>query len=144
MNNYTILDLSVWELPVQEELLVLRRKVNRLPIDEVLSRYGVKMERRRGDMIDALCPFHLDHHLGSFKINVTKNSCFCFACQNGGGVVKSVSKILEKDETETILQIAMAGIPIILQADEKKNLFQQPKEETTCQQQNSSALTDRK
>jgi len=107
MNNYTLLDLSVWELPVQEELLVLRRKVNRLPIDEVLSRYGVKMERRRGDMIDALCPFHLDHHLGSFKINVTKNSCFCFACQNGGGVVKSVSKILEKDETETILQIAM-------------------------------------
>lgn len=107
MNNYAILDLSVWELPVQEELLVLRRKVNRLPIDEVLSRYGVKMERRRGDMIDALCPFHLDHHLGSFKINVTKNSCFCFACQNGGGVVKSVSKILGKDETETILQIAM-------------------------------------
>jgi hypothetical protein len=48
------------------------------------------------------------------------------------------------ETAKMILQIAMAGIPIILQADEKQKLFQQPKEETRCQQQNSSALTDRK
>lgn len=89
-----------------QELDALIQTINELPIMSVLKSYGVKPELKRGNRILALCPFHMDNHIGSFIINPERNSCYCFACENGGGVIKSVAKMLGKTYAEAALQIA--------------------------------------
>lgn len=89
-----------------QELDALIQTVGELPIMSVLKSYGVKPAFKRGNRILALCPFHMDNHIGSFVITPERNSCYCFACENGGGVVKSVAKMLNKTYAEAALQIA--------------------------------------
>lgn len=102
MMNYTN-----WDLTADDETIsMLVREVSSLRIADVLSKYGVKVEKKVGGKLYALCPFHLDHHIGSFAIDVKRNNCWCWSCQNGGGVIDSVAKILCVDYTEAALQIA--------------------------------------
>lgn len=43
--------------------------------------------RKDGTGYTCLCPFHEDHHLGSFKISPRKNIYTCFSCGESGGPV---------------------------------------------------------
>lgn len=89
-----------------EELTEIISEVKKLPITRVLSSYGVKFQRFTNNRNHALCPFHMDNRMGSFSVNVQTNSCWCFACNQGGDVIHSVMKILGTDYVETALQIA--------------------------------------
>lgn len=96
-----------WEYDdVEEEIHDIIAEVQKLPITEVLEAYGTKPESFNGIYVKALCPFHMDNKIGSFVINTEKNSCYCYSCANGGGVVKSVAKILNKSFSDAALQIA--------------------------------------
>lgn len=50
---------------------------------------------RKGDTLLALCPFHDDNSLGSFK--VTKDGYKCFACSEHGDIISYVMKTQEVD-----------------------------------------------
>lgn len=43
--------------------------------------------RKHGLTYECLCPFHEDHHIGSFKVSETKNIYTCFSCGAHGGPV---------------------------------------------------------
>lgn len=95
----------IYEEPV-DEIEDIIYKVKMLPIATVLSHYGVSFKRITGNRALALCPFHMDNHIGSFSVNITTNSCWCYACNHGGNVIRSVSTMLKKSYVETALQIA--------------------------------------
>lgn len=97
-------DLS--ELSTNERIEDILYEVRRLPIADVLSNYGVKPVKASNSRILALCPFHLDEHVGSFSISTVKNSCFCYSCNKGGDAIKSMSIIWNKTYIEAALQIA--------------------------------------
>lgn len=44
--------------------------------------------RRKGQDYEALCPFHDDRHLGSFKVSARRNRYTCFSCGAGGDSVE--------------------------------------------------------
>lgn len=48
--------------------------------------------RKDGTGFTCLCPFHDDHHLGSFKISPRRNIYTCFACGESGGPVDFLMK----------------------------------------------------
>lgn len=64
---------------VNDEII---KRVEMLPIEDVIGGeielFGCGTER------DAICPFHNDKHIGSFKVNTRKNIWKCFACNEGG------------------------------------------------------------
>ena len=39
---------------------------------------------RTGWVAGGLCPFHDDHHAGSFRVNLATGGFYCHACQAGG------------------------------------------------------------
>lgn len=76
------------------------KKVKKLAISSILSKYTVVKKNRLSDH-DALCPFHGDKHLGSFKINDKKGICKCFSCGYYGDGIQFVKDIL-KDPNKPI------------------------------------------
>ncbi len=109
-----------WIMSNDQKIESIISAVNKLPIADVLANHGVKLERGSGHEIQALCPFHMDESLGSFSIDTDKNMCWCFACSNGGGVVKSMMNITHEDYIKTALIVA-ADEKVISQ-DEFKTL----------------------
>lgn len=105
MDRNTIIKQG-WIIPETEQLDLIIQDVQNLEIESVLTKYGVEPVRRSGSRVLALCPFHMDEHVGSFTIDPEKNMCWCFSCNNGGGVIKSMQKIWNKSFIETVLQIA--------------------------------------
>ncbi len=95
-----------WDLAEDDQLDMIIQEVQALPIDAVLSRYGVEPVRHTGSRILALCPFHMDEHIGSFSMDTEKNACWCYACNQGGNAINSMKKIWKKTYVETVLQIA--------------------------------------
>ncbi len=95
-----------WEMDDQDQLSAVISQVKDLPMVDMMARYGVKPERYRGNRVFALCPFHMDEHIGSFSINEEEKMCWCFACNQGGDLAHSMSKIWHKPYVETVLQIA--------------------------------------
>lgn len=47
---------------------------------------------KRGKEFTCLCPFHDDHHLGSFMVNESKNIFQCFSCGAGGDSIDFLMK----------------------------------------------------
>lgn len=95
-----------WFATPEQKIETIIHEINKLPIEQVLSDHGVVLERQVGKRILALCPFHMDENIGSFSIDTSKNSCWCYACNNGGGIIKSMMKITGKDKIETALIVA--------------------------------------
>jgi hypothetical protein len=78
-------------------------KIDKITIDKILSRSKIKEVihdslldyskdnprgmKKKGVRYQALCPFHEDHHLGSFVIYPKGNCYKCFVCGAKGGVV---------------------------------------------------------
>ncbi len=104
--NRNVMMQQGWELPEEDKLDLIIRDVQSLSIETVLQRYGVEPVRYTGSRILSLCPFHMDENIGSFSIDTEKNACWCYACNNGGGVISSMKKIWNKPYVDTVLQIA--------------------------------------
>lgn len=66
------------------------REVKDLPVVEVISSRVAL--RPKSNCYEALCPFHNDRHLGSFKVEKRKNRWRCYSCGEGGDAVDFVSK----------------------------------------------------
>ena len=47
-----------------------------------------------------LCPYHDDHHAGSFSVNIETGMNHCFACGQGGGFTRLVQVVLEVPQSE--------------------------------------------
>ena len=59
-------------------------------IEESLGKYDRHNPtglRKRGVRYEALCPFHKDKHMGSFKVYPKGNCYKCFSCGEKGGVI---------------------------------------------------------
>ena len=85
-----------WQFSEDEEFDIILSQIRELPIDTVLSRYGTEPVRYSGRRVLALCPFHMDEHVGSFSMDTEKNTCWCYACNNGGDAIHSLQKIWNK------------------------------------------------
>jgi DNA primase len=48
---------------------------------------GIKLDTSRDWQAAGLCPFHDDHHAGSFRVSLRSGAFFCHACQASGGSV---------------------------------------------------------
>ena len=79
------------------------------PLEEVIGRYR-KLIRRGGHYL-GLCPFHHDHHLGSFVVTPKGNDKSiwrCFSCGTGGDGVEFVAKIEHISRYEAAVRICEA------------------------------------
>lgn len=64
--------------------LDIRRIKDAASIKDVMEDYGITL-RKSGAEYECLCPFHDDHHLGSFKVSIRRNIYHCFSCGAQGG-----------------------------------------------------------
>ena len=95
-----------YHMTPQSRLRQIAAMVNDLPMDEVLSTYGVHFARRSGRRLLSLCPMHPDTSLGSFSVDLGKNTCWCYACCQGGSNIRTYSTMFDVEDKEAILQIA--------------------------------------
>ena len=91
---------------LDHELKNIAEKVEALPIEEIIGGeielYGGGSER------DALCPFHNDRHIGSFKVNINKNIWKCFSCGEGGpGGVTFYQKLHGLSYMEAVKEVGL-------------------------------------
>jgi DNA primase len=59
--------------------------------ERVLAYYGIELSGKRGAQRKALCPFHRDTR-PSLNVNLEMKVFNCFACGNGGDIVKFVAQ----------------------------------------------------
>ena len=84
----------------KEEVFELAHEAD---IERIVGRY-VNLKREGHHML-GLCPFHDDKRLGSFRVTPGKQIFKCWACGEGGGPVKFVSKYLGCSRYEAALRI---------------------------------------
>lgn len=61
---------------------VIERVRSEIKISSIIGEY-VQLIKNGADEYEALCEFHLDRTLGSFKVSDKKNICKCFSCGEG-------------------------------------------------------------
>ena len=66
-------------------------EVNELSIVDVISS-RIEVVNPSSTNADALCPFHDDHNLGSFKISKSKNLYKCFSCDATGNGIRFIAE----------------------------------------------------
>lgn len=72
-----------------------------LPVEQVLTHYGVEIRSRSGDQLMAICPFH--PHKGpngtarspSFSVNTPTGRWHCHSCKAGGSALDLVVRLME-------------------------------------------------
>jgi hypothetical protein len=67
-------------------------RIKEIPITIVLSQAGYKIIPTGTDRAKTLCPFHHDTN-PSLNINIKENYFKCFACDEGGDVIKLYQKL---------------------------------------------------
>jgi len=73
---------------------------------------------RHGKEMWALCPFHDDHTVGSFSLNLQRAQYHCFVCGAGGGVVSLLYKLIppeDRDLRERVKELARVLTPEALE-----------------------------
>ena len=84
---------------------------DRSPIDEVIGEY-LQLRSAGGDSLKGLCPFH-DERTPSFNVTPARGLYYCFACGEGGDVLKFVQKIDGLTFIEAVERLAgRAGIDL--------------------------------
>lgn len=74
-----------------------------VPIATVIGHY-VPL-KYKGGRAYGLCPFHNDHHIGSFVVNSNKGKFNCYACGEKGDNIDFVSHICGVDSLEAAITI---------------------------------------
>jgi len=83
----------------------------RSPIDEVVGEY-LQLRNAGGGSLKGLCPFH-DEKTPSFNVTPSRGLFYCFACAEGGDVIKFVQKIDGLSFVEAVERLAgRAGIEL--------------------------------
>ena len=89
---------------MRSQLRAVFEAANSVPVRDVLAS-RMKLSRA-GAYWEGLCPFHNDKHLGSFKVNPTKNNWRCYSCGEGGDNVEFISRFDEVSPRQAALRIA--------------------------------------
>lgn len=66
-------------------------EVNEISIIDIIGS-RIDIQNTSATNADALCPFHDDHHIGSFKISKSKNLYKCFSCEASGNGIHFISE----------------------------------------------------
>jgi DNA primase len=83
----------------------------RSPIDEVVGEY-LQLRNAGGGSLKGLCPFH-DEKTPSFNVTPARGLFYCFACAEGGDVIKFVQKIDALSFVEAVEKLAgRAGLEL--------------------------------
>lgn len=90
-------------------------QIRDIPLDSVLSNY-IRVIDKSGPHKEALCPFHNDKKLGSFKITPQKGLWYCFTCDIGGDAVTFVKESYGLDYIPAVFKIGM-DFGLITQSD---------------------------
>lgn len=77
-----------------------------LPVEQVLTHYGVEIRSRSGDQLMAICPFH--PHKGpngtarspSFSVNTPTGRWHCHSCKAGGSALDLLVRLMELNPEE--------------------------------------------
>lgn len=88
-----------------DSIQYIREQVEQLPIEQII---GAEIDLpQNGAERKALCPFHNDHSVGSFGVNVRKKIWKCYSCGVGGvGAVSFYKKLHGVTSEEAVLEIA--------------------------------------
>lgn len=84
----------------------LINQVREIPIDNILGNY-VLIHQRSGVHKEALCPFHNDKKLGSFKVTPSKGMWYCFTCETGGDSISFVKEYYGLEYMPAIFKIGV-------------------------------------
>lgn len=78
-------------------------EIKSVPIESVAVALGMDVRRHT-----ALCPFH-DDHRPSLRFRVSRNTCHCFACGNGGSAIDLAMRVLGCTFADACRRIAEIG-----------------------------------
>lgn len=78
-------------------------EIKSVPIEGVAVALGMEVRRHT-----ALCPFH-DDHRPSLHFRVSRNTCHCFACGNGGSAIDLAMRVLGCSFADACRRIADIG-----------------------------------
>jgi len=80
-------------------------KVREIPISSVVET-KVSLVKRAG-LHKGLCPFHNDHHIGSFVVSDKKQIFKCFSCGTAGDNIKFIALYENINYVESAMKIAL-------------------------------------
>lgn len=101
----------------------IRRVRDAASIVEVMSEWLTL--KKCGSKYECLCPFHDDHHLGSFKINPRTNTYCCYSCNAWGDSIDFLEDYAGMTFTEAVYYLA-DKYGIHMQGKEEYNLTKKP------------------
>jgi DNA primase len=94
---------------IRDEDIALVRE--RSPVDEVVGEY-LQLRNAGGGGLKGLCPFH-DEKTPSFNVTPARGLWYCFACAEGGDVIRFVQRIDNLSFTEAVERLAdRAGLEL--------------------------------
>ncbi|MEG1299886.1 MAG: CHC2 zinc finger domain-containing protein [Erysipelotrichaceae bacterium] len=100
-----------------EKLEQLVRIIKEIPVSKIIeTRIPVHSQGKNNAL--AICPFHGDKNLGSFKISDTKGIWKCFSCEAAGDGASFIAKYDKISYTQALLRIAKE-FDILKSEDEK-------------------------
>jgi len=71
-----------------------------ITLADLVHQHVARLRRVRGNEWRGLCPFHGDTHTPNFYFNEQKQIWYCFACGEGGGVVRFVARLRRTTEQD--------------------------------------------
>jgi DNA primase len=94
---------------IRDEDIALVRE--RSPVEEVVGEY-LQLRNAGGGALKGLCPFH-DEKTPSFNVTPARGLWYCFACAEGGDVIRFVQRIDSLSFTEAVERLAArAGLEL--------------------------------
>lgn len=105
-------------LALDQRIQEIFDEVNEISIVDIISN-RIDVHNPSATNADALCPFHDDHSIGSFKISKKKNLYKCFSCEASGNGINFVSEFEHISYYQAALKIALE-FGIIGEAEFKK------------------------
>jgi DNA primase len=94
---------------IRDEDIALVRE--RSPVEEVVGEY-LQLRNAGGGSLKGLCPFH-EEKTPSFNVTPARGLWYCFACSEGGDVIRFVQRIDNLSFTEAVERLAArAGLEL--------------------------------
>lgn len=104
-----------------DELTIQKIKEAANIVDVIGDFYDLK---KKGITYQCLCPFHEDHHIGSFVVSPRKNTYTCYSCGEHGD---SISFIMKHENLSYIDAIRWLGRKYSIETDDDAKKFENVK-----------------
>jgi DNA primase len=100
------------------------KRSNPVPADvlQAIKDLGEIPEKVTDDEAYVLCPWHDDHHAGSFSINLETGGNFCFSCHTGGSFLDYVQEVTGESYLSARRWIMNQGIRLLIEPNEEVRL----------------------